>query len=132
MGVRRRRRSWSPGGTVRRVVKPRVGVLLQTAAGAVRLVGWLYVAVLIPALLIVSYLVVREVAAGGEVLRSLRMLALVMIWPLAAIALRGDAALALRFPMNAVVLVGSVAFVITGWAVLIRFVRGLVRSRAAR
>ena len=49
-----------------------------------------------------------------------------------SIALRSDSALALRFPLNAVALVGSVALVITGWAVLIRLVRNVLRWRAAR
>ena len=106
--------------------------LLEAAGGVVRLFGWLYVAVLVPALLIVVYLVVREALAGGDVLRSLQMFPLAMIWPLAAIALRSDSALALRFPLNAVALVGSVALVITGWAVLIRLVRNVLRWRAAR
>jgi hypothetical protein len=98
----------------------------------VRLFGWLYVVVLVPALVVAGYLVVREAAAGGDVLRSLHLFPLAMIWPLAAVALRSDAALALTFPLNALVLIASVAFVITGWTVLIRVVRDLIRWRAAR
>jgi hypothetical protein len=55
-----------------------------------------------------------------------------MIWPVAAIALRGDSTLALGFPLNALALVGSVAFVLLGWTVLARAVRTVWRWRAAR
>ena len=113
-------------------MRSRALALLQTAGGVVRLFGWLYVAVLVPALLIVTYLVVREAIDGGDVLRSLHMFPLAMIWPLAAVALRSDTALALRFPLNAVVLVGSVALVLTGWTVLLRGLRHVLRSRGGR
>lgn len=130
---RRRQARWrAVGGTVRRVVRSRAGALLQATAGVARLFGWLYVAVLVPALVVVTYLVIREAMAGGDVVRSLHMFPLAMIWPLAAIALRSDTALALRFPLNAVVLVGSVALVLTGWTVLIGFVRSVVRWRPPR
>jgi hypothetical protein len=94
----------------------------------VRLFGWLYVAVLVPAVLIAGYLVVRDAAAGGDVSGSLHLVPLAMIWPVAAVALRSDSALALGFPLNALVLVGSVTLVLLGWAVLIRAVRILVRT----
>lgn len=97
-----------------------------------RLFGWLYVAVLVPALLVAAYLIVRDVTAGGDLSRSLPLLALAVIWPVAAIALRADSALALGFPLNALVLVGSVGLVLLGWTVLIRAVRNVVRWRAAR
>lgn len=134
MSARRRRASWwrTAAGRLRRVVRSRALALLQTAGGVVRLFGWLYVAVLVPALLIVTYLVVREAIDGGDVLRSLHMFPLAMIWPLAAVALRSDTALALRFPLNAVVLVGSVALVLTGWTVLLRGLRHVLRSRGGR
>jgi hypothetical protein len=131
--ARRRTSRWqSLRGTVRRTVRSRAAALVQAAAGVARLFGWLYVAVLVPALLVVSYLVIREALAGGEILKSLHLFPLAMIWPLAAIALRSDTALALRFPLNAVVLVGSVALVLTGWTVLINFVRSLARGRPHR
>jgi len=130
---RRRQSRWrSMSGRIRRVARSRAASLLEAAGGVVRLFGWLYVAVLIPALLVVTYLVVRAALAGGDVVGSLHMFPLAMIWPLAALALRSDTALALRFPLNAIALVGSVALVITGWTVLIRFVRNLIRWRAAR
>lgn len=134
---RRRAGGWrSIGGALRRagrrVVKPRVAALLYAAAGVVRLFGWLYVAVLVPAVLAVGYLVVRDAVHGGEIAPSLQLFPLVMIWPVAAIALRSDETLALRFPLNAVVLVGSVAFVIIGWSVVVGFVRGLLRARGSR
>lgn len=118
--------------TLRRRLRARAIAVMETAGGVVRLFGWLYVAVLVPPLLVATYLVVREALAGGDVVGSLHMVPLAMIWPLAAIALRSDSALALRFPLNAVALVGSVALVITGWAVLIRLVRNVLRWRAAR
>jgi hypothetical protein len=111
-------------------VKSRFASLLQVAAGIGRLFGWVYVVVLIPALLVVGYLVVREALGGGDVLRSLHMFALAMIWPLAAVALRSEGALG--FPLNVLVLAASVAFVLTGWAVLIRVVQHVVRWRSAR
>jgi hypothetical protein len=122
----------SARGTIRRRVRSRLATLVQTSGGIERLFGWLYVVVLVPTLLVVTYLVIREALSGGEVLRSLHMFPLAMIWPLAAVALRSEGALALGFPLNALVLVASVAFVITGWAVLIRVVRDVVRWRAAR
>ena len=115
---------------MRRRLKTRSTTVVKTAGDIVRLFGWLYLAVLIPTLLVVGYLVVREATAGGEVRRSLHMCPLAMIWPLAAVALRGEGAPALEFPLNAVVLVGSVALVITGWTVLIRIVRDVIRRRA--
>jgi hypothetical protein len=132
--MRRRLRSrWqSTRGTIRRRVKSRFASLLQVAAGIGRLFGWVYVVVLVPALLVVGYLVVREALGGGDVLRSLHMFALAMIWPLAAVALRSEGALALGFPLNVLVLAASVAFVLTGWAVLIRVVQHVVRWRSAR
>ena len=105
---------------------------MTTAGGVVRLFGWLYVAVLVPTLLIAGSLIVRDAAAGGDVSGSLHLVPLAMIWPVAAIALRSDSALALGFPLNALVLVGSVTLVLLGWGVLIRAVRTLVRWRAAR
>jgi hypothetical protein len=53
-----------------------------------------------------------------------------MIWPVAAIALRSDSALALGFPLNALALLGSVALVLLGWTVLARAVLSLMRWRA--
>jgi hypothetical protein len=130
---RRRQSRWrSMSGRIRRVARSRGTALLEAAGGVLRLFGWLYVAVLIPALLVVTSLVVRDALAGGDVIGSLHMFPLAMIWPLAALALRSDTALALRFPLNAIALLGSVALVITGWTVLIRFVRSLIRWRAAR
>lgn len=131
--MRRRRRQQSrwraASGTVRRRLKSRLVVFAKTTGDIVRLFGWLYVAVLVPALAVATYLVIREATAGGDVLRSLHMFPLAMIWPLAAVALRSEGALALTFPLNAVALVGSVAFVITGWTVLIRLVRTFIRWR---
>jgi hypothetical protein len=107
--------------------------LMKTAGGVVRLFGWLYVAVLVPALLIAGYLVVRDATAGGDVSGSLRLVPLAMIWPIAAIAMRGDSALALGFPLNALALVGSVALVLLGWSVLVRAVYdGRARGGAGR
>ena len=117
---------------LRRRVRARATALMQTAGGVVQLFGWLYVAVLVPALVIAGYLVVRDATAGGDVSRSLHLVPLVMIWPVAAIALRSDSALALGFPLNALVLVGSIGLVLLGWAVLLRAVLNLFRWRAAR
>ena len=100
---------------------------MQTAGGVVRLFGWLYVAVLVPALLVAGYLVVRDAAAGADVSGSLVLVPLAMIWPIAAIAMRGDSALALGFPLNGLALLGSVALVLLGWTVLIRAVRSFMR-----
>jgi hypothetical protein len=116
----------------RRRVESRLATFLKTAGGVVRLFGWVYVAVLVPALLIAGYLIVRDVAAGGDVSNSLRLVPLAMIWPVAAIALRADSTLALGFPLNALALVGSVALVLLGWTVLARAVRTMLRWRAAR
>ncbi|HXU88087.1 MAG TPA: hypothetical protein VFQ62_04480 [Methylomirabilota bacterium] len=118
--------------TLRRRLRARAIAVMETAGGVVRLFGWLYVAVLVPALVIAGYLVVRDATAGGDVSRSLRLVPLVMIWPVAAIALRSDSALALGFPLNALVLVGSIGLVLLGWGVLLRAVRNLFRWRAAR
>jgi hypothetical protein len=120
------------GRTLRRRLKSRFTELAKTTGGVVRLFGWLYLAVLVPALLVVAYFVVRAAIGDGDVLRSLQLVPLAMIWPLAALALRSDDTLALAFPLNAVVLVGAVALVITGWTVLIRVVRDVIRWRAAR
>ena len=95
-----------------------------------RLFGWLYVAVLVPALLVSVCLVVRDVMAGTEISGSLQLVPMAMIWPVAAIALRSDSALALGFPLNALALLGSVALVLLGWTVLARAVLGLMRWRA--
>jgi hypothetical protein len=131
----RRRKTWrtrTVAARMRRRIRSRASTVLKTTGDVVRLFGWLYLAVLVPALAVVSYLVVREAATGGDVLHSLHMFPLAMIWPVAAIALRSDATLALTFPLNALVLVGAVALVLTGWSVLIRLVRDLIRLRAAR
>jgi hypothetical protein len=117
---------------MRRRARSRVRTLVATAGGIARLFGWLYVVVLVPALLVVGFLVVRDAVTGGDVVRSLQMLPLAMIWPLAAVALRGDGTPPLGFPLNLLVLAAAVAFVLTGWAVLVRVARDLVRWRAAR
>ena len=114
--------------TLRRRLCARLAVLLQTAAGVVRLFGWLYVAVLVPALLIAGYLVARDVSHGGDVWHSLPALALALIWPVAAIALRSENALALGFPLNALALAGSVGLVLLGWSVVLRALRNLIRA----
>jgi hypothetical protein len=114
---------------MRRRLKSRVSSLARTSADVVRLFGWLYVAVLVPALVVATFFVIREATGGGDVLRSLHMFPLAMIWPLAAVALRSEGAFALTFPFNALVLVGSVVFVIVGWTVLIRVVRDVIRWR---
>jgi len=132
VGRRRAPRWWSGGRALRRRLRARAITLMQTAGGVVRLFGWLYVAVLVPALVIAGYLIVRDATGGGDVSRSLGLVPLVMIWPVAAIALRSDSALALGFPLNALVLVGSIGLVLLGWAVLLRAVRNLFRWRAAR
>jgi hypothetical protein len=133
--MRRRRRQprWRAASrTIRRRLKSRFAAFVTTTGDVVRLFGWLYVVVLVPALLSATYLVIREATAGGDVLGSLHMLPLAMIWPLAAVALRREGTLALTFPLNVVVLIASVAFVIIGWTVLIRVVRDFIRWRAAR
>ena len=104
-------------------------MMLQTAGGVVRIFGWVYVAVLVPALLISIYLVVRDAVAGADLSHSLRLLPMAVIWPVAAIALRSDSALALGFPLNALALLGSVALVLLGWTVLARAVLSLMRWR---
>lgn len=113
---------------LRRRLKSRGAALLTTAGGVVRLFGWLYVAVLVPALVIAGYLVIRDVAAGADVARSLHLVPLALIWPVAAIAVRSERALALGFPANALVLVGSVGLVLLGWTVLVRAVRNVWRA----
>jgi hypothetical protein len=129
-GGRRRASQWrSAVRARRRHLTARLAALITTAGGVVRLFGWLYVAVLVPALLIAGYLIVRDATAGGDVSGSWHLVPLAMIWPVAAIALRGDSALALGFPLNALALVGSVALVLLGWTVLIRAVRAVVRWR---
>jgi hypothetical protein len=128
-GGRRRASPWrSALRARRRRLTSRLAALLKTAGGVVRLFGWLYVAVLVPALLIAGYLVIRDATAGADVSGSLYLVPLAMIWPVAAIALRGDSALALGFPLNALVLVGTVALVLLGWTVLFRAVRDLRRG----
>lgn len=116
--------------TRRRRLTSRVATMLQTAGGIVRIFGWVYVAVLVPALLVSVYLVVRDVAAGADVSGSLQLVPMAMIWPVAALALRSDSALALAFPLNALALLGSVALVLLGWTVLARAVLSLIRWRA--
>lgn len=130
-GLRARRASqWrSALRTRRRRLKSRLATFLQTAGGVVRLFGWVYVAVLVPALLVSIYLVVRDAAAGGDVAGSLQLVPMAVIWPVAAIALRSDSALALGFPLNALALLGSVALVLLGWTVLARAVLSVLRWR---
>lgn len=122
----------SAGATLRRRVRAWFTALAKTAGGVVRIFGWLYIAVLVPALAVTSYLAVRDASAGGDVWRSLQLVPLAMIWPIAALALRREGAMALPFPLNAAVLVGSVSLVLLGWTVLIRAVRDVFRWRAAR
>jgi hypothetical protein len=98
----------------------------------VRLFGWLYVAVLVPVLLVVTVLAIRRAMSGGDVAGSLQMVPLAVIWPLAAVALHAERAAALAFPLNILVLLVCTAFVMSGWTVLIWAVRDLVRWRAAR
>ena len=129
----RRRAAWRGAvRALRRRLTSRVTALLRTAGGVVGLFGWVYVAVLVPTLLIAGYLVVRDATAGGDVSGSLRLLPLAMVWPVAAVALRADSALALGFPLNALALMGAVALVLVGWTVLARAVRTVVRWHAAR
>jgi hypothetical protein len=115
--------------TGRRRAKSRLATFVKTAGGFVRLFGWVYVAVLVPALLFSVYLVVRDAATGTDVSGSLQLVPMAMIWPVAAIALRSDSALALGFPLNALALLGSVALVLLGWTVLARAVLSLMRWR---
>ena len=119
-------------GGLRRRVRAWFSAVATTVGGVVRIFGWLYIAVLVPALAVTGYLAVRDASAGGDVWRSLHLVPLAMIWPIAAIALRREGAMALPFPLNAVLLVGSVSLVLLGWTVLIRAVRSLFRWRAAR
>jgi hypothetical protein len=119
-------------GILRRQVRASFLALARTAGGIVQIFGWLYVAVLVPALVVTGYLAVREASAGGDVWRSLHLVPLAMIWPIAAIALRREGAMALPFPLNAALLLGAVSLVLLGWTVLIRAVRDVVRWRAAR
>ena len=127
---RRRASQWrSARRTRRRRLKARLTTFLNTAGGVVRLFGWVYVAVLVPALLVSVYLVLRDAAAGADVSGSLELVPMAMIWPVAAIALRSDSALALGFPLNALALLGSVALVLVGWTVLARAVLSLMRWR---
>lgn len=133
MRARRRAGQWrSALRARRRRVTSWLATLLKTAGGVVRLFGWVYVAVLVPALLIAGYLVVRDAAAGGDVADSLRLVVLAIIWPVAALALRGDSTLALGFPLNALALIGAVGLVLLGWTVLARALRTALRWRAAR
>jgi hypothetical protein len=112
---------------LRRRVRAWIATLGRTAGGFVRIFGWLYIAVLVPALMIGVYLAVRDARAGGDVWRSLQLVPLALIWPIAAIALRRDGAMTLTFPLNAVLLVGSVSLVLLGWTVMIRGIRNLFR-----
>jgi hypothetical protein len=98
----------------------------------VRLFGWLYVAVLVPVLVVVTVLALHRAMSGGDVAGSLQMLPLAFIWPLAAVALHGEGAGSLAFPFNILVLLVCMAFVLSGWTVLIWAVRDLVRWHAAR
>jgi hypothetical protein len=119
-------------GGLRRRVRAWFAALTRTAGGIVRIFGWLYIAVLVPALVVTGYLAVREASVGGDVWRSLHLVPLAMIWPIAAIALRREGALTLPFPLNAVLLLGAVSLVLLGWTVVIRAVRNVFRWRAAR
>ena len=119
-------------GGLRRQIRAWFLTLARTVGGIVQIFGWLYVAVLVPALVVTGYLAVREASAGGDVWRSLHLVPLAMIWPIAAIALRREGAMALPFPLNAALLLGAVSLVLLGWTVLIRAVRDVVRWRAAR
>jgi hypothetical protein len=127
---RRRKKSARPTfGTLQRRLRSKVVGLGGTIVEVARLFGWLYVVVLVPALLVATYLVVRSATSGGDVLRSLHLFPLAMIWPLAAVALRSEGAFSLTFPLNALALVAAVAFVIVGWTVLIRLGRDVFRWR---
>jgi hypothetical protein len=126
--MRRRASPWKGAlRTRRRRLTSWFAALVSSAGGVVRLFGWLYIAVLVPALVISGYLIVRDATTGAGVTGSLHLVPLAIIWPVAALALRSESGLALTFPLNAVVLAGSVAFVLLGWAVLIRAVRNLFR-----
>jgi hypothetical protein len=119
-------------GALRRQARAWLAAVARTAGGIVQLFGWLYVAVLVPTLLVTGYLAVRDASAGGDVWRSLHFVPLAMIWPVAALALRREDAMPLPFPLNAVLLVGAVSLVLLGWTVLIRAVRQVFRWRTAR
>jgi len=127
----RSRRPW-PGRRLRNRVRNKATALLRTPRDLVRLFGWLYVAVLVPVLVIVTVLALHRAMSGGDVVGSLQMLPLALIWPLAAVALHAEGAGALTFPLNILVLLVCTAFVISGWTVLIWAVRDLVRWHAAR
>jgi hypothetical protein len=116
-------------GGLRRQIRAWLAAVAGTAGGIVRIFGWLYIAVLVPALAVTGYLAVREASAGGDVWRSLHLVPLAMIWPLAAIALRRDGAMTLPFPLNAVLLVGAVSLVLLGWTVLAGAIRDLFHRR---
>ncbi|HEX3179208.1 MAG TPA: hypothetical protein VHZ49_21210 [Methylomirabilota bacterium] len=134
MAARRRPRSrqrW-PGRRLRNRVRSRASALLGGPSLVARLFGWLYVAVLVPVVFVVTILAIRAAMAGGDVTGTLRMLPLALIWPLAALALHGDTAAALAFPVNVLVLGVCTAFVLSGWTVLIFAVRDLVRWHTAR
>lgn len=128
---RRGRRAW-PGRRLRSRVKTRTAALLRTPRDMVRLFGWLYVAVLVPVLVVVTVLALHRAMSGGDVTGSLQMLPLALIWPLAAVALHGQGPGSLAFPLNILVLLVCMVFVISGWTVLIWAVRDLVRWHAAR
>jgi hypothetical protein len=119
-------------GALRRQARAWFLAVARTAGGIVRIFGWLYIAVLVPALVVSGYLAVREASAGGDVWRSLYLVPLAMIWPIAAIALRREGPMTLPFPLNAVLLLGAVSLVLLGWTVVIRAVRNVFRWRAAR
>jgi hypothetical protein len=134
MTTRRRARPrtrW-PSRALRNRLRSKAAALVSAPRDLVRFFGWLYVAVLVPVLLVLAFIAARQAMAGGDVVGSLQMLPLAIIWPLAAVALHGQSAAALVFPLNILVLTVCTAFVISGWTVLIWAVRDLVRWRAAR
>jgi hypothetical protein len=108
----------------------RAAALIHTAGDVARAFGWMYVTVLAIALLILGYLLTRDVMGGREVAERLIMVPLAFIWPLAALTmLRGQGAAGLTFPMNVIVLAVCTGFIINGWTVLILAVRDLFRWR---
>lgn len=123
--VRARRRSLR--ARLRSRMRPRLAPLRRAPIDLVRVFGWLYVAVLVPVLLVVGYLVARTLMVGGDVGGSLHMFPLAIIWPLAAVARRAETATELAFPLNVFVLAICAAFVICGWTVLIWTIRDLSR-----
>ena len=127
----RSRRRWS-GRALRSRLASRGSRLLGTPRELARLVGWLYVAVLVPVVFVLSILAIRAAMAGGDVGGTLRMMPLALIWPLAALALHGETSASLVFPLNVLVLAICTAFVLSGWTVLIFAVRDLVRWHTAR